>query len=496
VWDLRILKGVRRHGLRVGVVSARPTALDTHAEVTLRHAPGTGEALLVALDAALSGDRGNLGGAASTAGSSAGAVQELGEFLQGAEDLVIIYGERLLAGPGGEQAARALLNLASRLGLAGRPGAGLLEAPSTTNARGLREAGFAPHFGPGYGGLAETEAGTDARGIAEGLANGALSTVWLHHADPLRSHPDRSLWSSALGAAQTVIAVDSVLTDTIRTHADVVFPAEAYAEKEGTITHPDGRVQRLRPAIGRPKGPGGLGGSGVRPLWQVIADVAAETGMDLGARTGPMVSRQLFDAVPFYAGLTLDAIGGRGVRWPETEAAAALGSPAWQLARLEVPSAVPAGNEGALRLGTFRSLWSSKEVDVSPSLQFLRPRQVVELSPADAERLGIREGDRVEVGSNGTRVQGAVKLRAAVPGGTVFLAEGTHEQPANVLTEAMVEVRRIGGASPAGASALPAQVSPAVEGLAEAPASAPMDIPPTTGGEKTSGGSTQEGHGR
>ena len=54
VWDLRIRKGVRRHGVRVGVVSARPTALDTHAEVTLRHAPGTGEALLVALDAALS----------------------------------------------------------------------------------------------------------------------------------------------------------------------------------------------------------------------------------------------------------------------------------------------------------------------------------------------------------------------------------------------------------------------------------------------------------
>ncbi len=54
VWDLRIRKGVRRHGVRVGVVSARPTALDTHAELTLRHAPGTGEALLVALDAALS----------------------------------------------------------------------------------------------------------------------------------------------------------------------------------------------------------------------------------------------------------------------------------------------------------------------------------------------------------------------------------------------------------------------------------------------------------
>ena len=103
---------------------------------------------------------------------------------------------------------------------------------------------------------------------------------------------------------------------------------------------------------------------------------------------------------------------------------------------------MPATTDGALRLGTFRSLWSSTEVDVSPSLRFLRPRQVVELSPVDADRLGIREGDQVEVGSNGTRVKGAVKLRAAVPGGSVFIAAGTHDQPANALTEPMVEVRK------------------------------------------------------
>ncbi len=68
------------------------------------------------------------------------------------------------------------------------------------------------------------------------------------------------------------------MTDTLREHADVVFPAEAYAEKEGTITHPDGRVQRLRPAIGRPKGRSGTLGSGVRAGWQVIAEIAARAG--------------------------------------------------------------------------------------------------------------------------------------------------------------------------------------------------------------------------
>ena len=68
--------------------------------------------------------------------------------------------------------------------------------------------------------------------------------------------------------------------------------------------HPDGRVQRLRAAIGRAKG--ATQGGGVRAGWQVIADVAARAGHDLGVAAGPMASRQLFEAVPFYAGLTLD----------------------------------------------------------------------------------------------------------------------------------------------------------------------------------------------
>jgi NADH-quinone oxidoreductase subunit G len=473
VLDLRIRKGVRRNGVKVAVASARPTALDAQAAAVLRHAPGSGEALLVALDAALSGDDGNLGGAATAAGSNAQDMRDLAAWLRDAgEDLVIVYGERALTAQG----ARALLNLASRLGLRGRAGAGLLELPSSANGRGVREAGFAPGHGPGY--ALVPESGRDARGIAEGLAAGELSTVWLHHADPVRAFPDRGLWERALGHAQTVIAVETVLTDTVREHADVVFPAEAYAEKEGTLVHPDGRVQRLRPAIGRPKGASGMPGSGVRPLWQVIDEVARRAGFALKALTGAMASAQLFAAVPFYAGLTLDEIGGRGIRWPVTEAANAWDAPGWELAPLEVPASAAAAGDGTLRLGTFRSLWASKEVDVSPALRFLRPQQVVELSPEDAQALGLREGDRVEVGANGTRVQGAVKLRAAIPGGSVFLAEGTHEQPANALTESLVEVRRVGGPAAPEPSAVPVQVAPAAEGLAEAPPSAPLPIPP------------------
>jgi NADH-quinone oxidoreductase subunit G len=131
-----------------------------------------------------------------------------------------------------------------------------------------------------------------------------------------------------------------------------------------------------------------------------------------------------------------------------------------------------------LRLGTYRPLWAAKEVDASPILHFARPRQVVELSPQDAAALGIAEGDRVEVRTNGSSVRGAVKLRAAVPAGSVFLAEGVPGEPANALTGAFASVSRTGGPATPEPSAVPMQVAPAVEGLAEMPPSAPLPQPP------------------
>ena len=497
ILDLRIRKGVRRRGVKLAVASERPTALDPSADRVLRYAPGAGEAMLVALDAAVGGDDGVLSGGAAAAGAHSGAIRDLATLLGGGADargrggpdrdagarpstggdVVVVYSERLLESAG---AARALLNLAARLGLSGRDGAGLLEIPSTPNGRGLREAGFAPGHGPGHATLADPGGG--AGRIVDELADGTLSTVLLWHADPLRTHPDRRAWERALGAAQTVIAYESVMTDTVREHADVIFPAEAYAEKEGTLVHPDGRLQRLRVAIGRPKGPSGFSEGGVRPGWGLLAELSRAIGLDLRVLAGPMASKQLFDAVPFFAGLSLDEIGGHGVRWPAREAAAAAVPAAdWEIAQLDPPAPAAPSTAGALRLGTFRSLWTSKEVDASPALAFLRPKPVVEISPADAERLGVLSGDQVELGTNGTRIRAAAALRAAVPAGSVFMAEGARSESANVLTEPLVEIRRVGGPSAAEPSAQAIISTPAGgDGFAELGQSAPLETPPGT----------------
>ena len=284
ILDLRLRKGVRRHGMKL----VRAHAADLLQEESARELTAT--------------------------------LREAGPP-GGACEIVVLWGEHLAAGPNGAHAARALLDLAGALSLAEIDGAGLLEIPAQANGRGLREAGVLPNAGPG---LSEVdEQGLDAHGIARALSKGELSCLYLLGADPLggagpldgAAKRDRTLWVQALASATTVISHASFLTDAIGEHADVVFPAGAYPEKEGTVVHPDGRIQRLRPAVAQP------GQS--RAEWQVIADLAQRVGLDMEVLSGTMVSQQLFEAVPQYEGLTLEEIGGRGVRPQEREVAVA-----------------------------------------------------------------------------------------------------------------------------------------------------------------------------
>jgi NADH-quinone oxidoreductase subunit G len=143
----------------------------------------------------------------------------------------------------------------------------------------------------------------------------------------------------------------------------------------------------------------------------------------------------LFGAVPFYAGVTLDIIGGKGHRWPGTDGAAGWPTAGGAARVRATPAAGPEAN-GRLRLGTYRSIWAGPEVAASPALKFLRARPRVELSPADAKRLDLSDGEKVVVGGQGAElVDATVALRAAVPAGSVFL-EG------NGVDGPLVEVRK------------------------------------------------------
>ncbi|MBA2504912.1 MAG: molybdopterin-dependent oxidoreductase, partial [Thermoleophilaceae bacterium] len=280
--------------------------------------------------------------------------------------------------------------------------------PQGANARGLREVGCSPALGPG---LADAPSrGRDTASILTGLASGDLGAVVLTHPDP--SGPK---WERALDAADYVAAFSDFLSPALEEHANVVFPAESYAERDGTVTHPDGRIQRVRQAIGHP--------GEVRPAWGVIAELLAELGKPIEGITTAQVWDELSAAVSLYAGIDYEAMGGNGVRWQGV-------NPPPDAELPEAPAGEPPhAEDGGLRLGTVRSLWSGTETEHSPALRFLKSERLAELSPGDAERLGVGPGDQVTVRSNGTSLSARAALRSAVPEGSVFLVDSSQALP-------------------------------------------------------------------
>ena len=416
ILDLRIRKAIRRRRAKLIVASERPTALDGGAETVSRYAPGDAGALLFELGASL---RGEEAGAQAT---------EIAATLRDAGRVVIVWGERL--GRRGEDALGALLDLAATLELAAGEGSGLLEIPDLANARGLREVGCLPDAGPG---LIPAAPGKDSTEIRAALESGELKALVLFGADPLRDFPDSEAWAGALAAADTVIAF-SMFENATTAKADVVLPLETHAEKDGTVTHPDGRLQRVRPSASRP--------GDVRPNWSVLSELSAALGHQTEISSQPKALAAMAAAVGFYAGISDAEIGGRGVRWQEREAALSQPPiepagppqrPSPQQAGGLATGAHPGHSAGALRLGTYRDLWVGPITELNPPLAFLAPEQQLELSVPDAARLGLRGGEAVEVSQNGSSVRARVAIRERVLQGSCFLIEGIEGANANVL---------------------------------------------------------------
>jgi NADH-quinone oxidoreductase subunit G len=433
ILDLRVRKAIRRNGAKLVVATERPTALDGGAEAIARYAPGQAAHFVSELASAV-------GGGENVATPVAGTLRDAGK-------VVVIWGERIAREPG---AAEALLDIANATSMATTDGAGLLEIPDTTNARGLREAGCLPDAGPG---LSETAEGMSTEEIREALISGELTSLILFGCDPLRDFPDTPAWEGALTAANFVVSF-SMHENATTAKADVVLPLETHAEKDGTVTHPDGRLQRVRPSASRP--------GDIRPNIHVLSELASKLGLETGIDSQPTAFKALTEAVSFYNGIADDQIGGRGIRWqdklgkaagderPEVDQAVEADSPDTQreapismvqpdatprrVASAEsVSTAPPASNDDSLLLGTYRDLWAGPITELNPPLKFLTPQQRVEISTADAERLNLKSGDQVRVSQNGSAVDAQVQIKERVPKGVVFMAEGILDGNANAL---------------------------------------------------------------
>jgi NADH-quinone oxidoreductase subunit G len=410
ILDLRIRKAVRRARAKLMVASERPTALDGGAEEAVRYAPGEAASFLSALAGALGAEGYDANGPFKDEADA------IARTLREAPDQAIVWGERLWRDP---EAVDALHACAHALDMHKRIGPGLLEIPEETNTRGLREVGCLPGAKPG---LVPIDGGKSSAQIKEGLAAHEVGAFLLVNADPVRSYPDSDGWRRALGGS-FVVSIASFEDESTK-YADIVIPAETHAEKEGTVTHPEGRLQRLRRNVPLPEG--------MIAGWRFLDAVAGEVGVGRDAEAPADIFAALCNEIPFYEGLTYEEIGGAGLRWGDRRPGQSWTPPAAGRRSTSRHDREPDG-EG-LVLGTYRDLWAAEVTKRNPALRFLMPKQKLELAAKDAEGLDLSNGEAVTVSVNGHSVDATVAIRERMREGAAFLIEGTDEANANLLT--------------------------------------------------------------
>jgi NADH-quinone oxidoreductase subunit G len=298
---------------------------------------------------------------------------ELGGRLRAAERAVVIWSG------GGAGGGSHLAALARELGFADKAGSGAFYLPETANGRGVAQAWAA----------AADDAGADEGAIGLLIVSG----------DEAAANPHvRALAENA----ERVIAI-TMFHSLAAGWADLVLPGTSYLEREGTYVNLEGRVQRLRRAA-IPPGPDEL-------AW--LSELASRFDVELSPYPSLVfagVSERAF------GGVTYEDLGEQA-RLP---ARAVLGPPVPQTQDEPVP---PAASGGRLQLLRYRPLFSGPAVERTPELQFQRPVRELELSPEDAQRLGVSRGQPIEVRSNGTSVELRAQINRKLRAGTARLAD-------------------------------------------------------------------------
>ena len=329
--------------------------------------------------------------------------------------------------------------------------------------------------------------GKDTRAILEGLVSGELDALLVFGADLMSDFPDAGLARRALEASPFTAVIELFPTDTVR-YADVALPSVAYAERQGTFTNLERRIQKLEPLRNAP--------GSARVPWQVCADLARALGHDWGWTSFDDVWADINKIVPTHAAVDVAAlaqktpaavlnyespyethvgptVAGPGAGYPKGHRS---GSPfqtgyswplSWELRAFEAkqrPGVIPPAPEakpdtavaseedasrvpeqdGGLVLLSGRMIYDQGAmVARTRALRGIARKPFLEMSAADASRLGVAEGERVVVAANGAEAELPVVV-GDIAEGAVFVPYHQEGLQANALMGAgpRVQVRK------------------------------------------------------
>jgi NADH-quinone oxidoreductase subunit G len=435
-----IVRGFRQRGLHVTVAHARRVKLarPRFKGDWLAVKPGAELALVLALTRAalesgvpegapgevgraLESLRGSLPAGEADTGVSPAAIAAAARRMREAGRKALLFGRGVLEHPQAAALLQAVENLAWALGAITAEATSVMAFGAHHDSAGAIEMGLVPDLLPG--GVAATDAagravfekpfgrlpqgeGLAARDVLAAAVAGKVRALWIAADDLLASAADRALAEQALERCELVIVNELFLTRTAA-RAHVVFPVAAFAEKEGATLNSELRLQRSNRALSpRP---------GSRPDWEVFQEVARALGAEWRYRTAEDVFREIARVVPGFQGISYATLLPNG---------------GWLAAAPVAPRIVPVtppadgspARAGALWLLSGGTLFADGSLSQrSGTLSKLAGAPRARLSPAEASRLGLDPGDRVELSGPAGSLALPLELDDSVPAGAVFV---------------------------------------------------------------------------
>jgi formate dehydrogenase alpha subunit len=379
----------------------------------------------------------------------------------GAKRASIFYAMGITQHITGTDNVKSLANLAMLCGNVGIEGGGVNPLRGQNNVQGACDLGALPNVYTGYQQVANEEArvkfekawgikglpahvGLTVTEMMPAAARGDLKALYIMGENPMVSDPDLKHVEESFTNLDFLVVQDIFLTETAQM-ADVVLPAASFAERNGTFTNTERRVQRVRKGVEPP--------GDARADWEIIADLATHMGYEMQYRSAEEIFNEITQLTPSYAGISYKRLAKEGgLQWPcptpKHPGTRYLHKDKFVRGRglfhaIEfIPPAELPDKEYPLILTTGRVLYHFHTGSMTrrdDGLNFRYPQGYVEVSPVDAMEMGVEDGERVRVASRRGKIEIPVQVTPRSPQGTVFIPFHFFEAAANRLTNTALD---------------------------------------------------------
>jgi formate dehydrogenase major subunit len=360
----------------------------------------------------------------------------------------------------GTDNVKSLANLAMLCGHIGKPGTGVNPLRGQNNVQGACDMGGLPNVFTAYQPVSNldiakkmeeawgvsglpTKVGLKVTEMIPKAHSGEMKALYIIGENPLVSDPDLNHAEKSFSHLEFLVVQDIFMTETAQ-QADVVLPSACFAEKEGTFSNTERRVQRVRKAVNPP--------GQAWDDWKITCEIAKRMGYAMSYTDSEAVFEEIRKVTPSYAGITYKRMEYEGIHWP-CPAEDHPGTPVLHTVQFPIgkgkfhaidyiPPAERADADYPMYLTTGRVLYQYHTGTMTRKTDGLNeraPGNFVEISPSDADSYGLADGDKVQVASRRGEIVAGIKISDKAVNGTVFIPFHFAESAANRLTNAALD---------------------------------------------------------